>query len=139
MHFFHYDNYIITTNPPSLHRRELDLIQPFPAWVISLIPPPNVVIAKLMVDYRSMNHQAARNYCNQNYINLNTMSLLKNIGDQFCRDLYGRRFLPSPSVTHMGRLIRSVPYASLFPSIAQVKVKPLTHPQERYCLPRSVT
>jgi len=99
----------------------------------------HLLIAKLMIDFRSLNHQAARNYCNENYLNFNTMSMLMNMVDQFCRDLHERRFLSSPSVTHRSsnvnsgneRLIRSVLCAGLFPSIAQVKVKPGIHPHDR--------
>jgi len=91
----------------------------------------HLLIAKVMIEFRTMHQSAARNYCSRNFLNFNTMSMLKNMVDQFSRDLYERKFISSPSVmdpasnVHSGdeRLIRAVLCAGLFPNIALVKFK----------------
>jgi len=99
----------------------------------------HLLIARAMKEYRSVmtssGFPASRNYCNENYLNCNTMSMLKDMVDQLCRDLHERHFLSSPSVSdptanvNSGneRLIRAVLCAGLFPNIAQVKLKKGRH------------
>ena len=94
----------------------------------------HLLIARVMRQFRSARRQgwnAAKNYCYQNYLSSNSMSMLSDMADQFCRDLYERQFISNSSLIDPGanvnsdneQLVRAVMCAGLFPNVAKVSLK----------------
>ena len=94
----------------------------------------HLLIAKIMSEYRSANQRGwseARSYCYQHFLSSNTMSLLSDMANQFCKDLHERRFISDPSLSHPAaninsgneKLIRALLCAGLFPNVAQATPK----------------
>ena len=91
----------------------------------------HLLIARVMSQYRSAQQRGwsqARNFCYQNFLSFNTMSMLSDMADQFCRDLHERQFIINPSLTDAAanvnsgneKLVRAVLCAGLFPNVAKV-------------------
>lgn len=95
----------------------------------------HLLVALLMKEYRSIAMSKTewdlKNFCDENFLNFSTMTMMMNMVDQFCRVLHERQFISSPSVSdpvanvNSGNclLIRSLLCASMFPNIAHVKFR----------------
>jgi len=91
----------------------------------------HLLIARVMSQYRSAVQRGwsqARNFCHQNFLSFNTMSMLSDMADQFCKDLHERQFITHPSLTDAAanvnsdneKLVRAVLCAGLFPNVAKI-------------------
>lgn len=91
----------------------------------------HLLIARVMSQYRSALQSGwsqAKHFCYQNFLSYNTMSMLSDMADQFCKDLHERQFITHPSLTHAAanvnsgneKLVRAVLCAGLYPNVAKV-------------------
>lgn len=112
----------------------------------------HLLIAKVVRQFRRAQRESytvAKDYCRDNFLSTSTMSMISNMVDQLCRELYERKFLMSPFVgephsntnSENHHFLLALLCAGLLPNIAEVSVgrcKPIKRDSPRKSAPFTV-